>query len=248
MPLINTKPPERKPRPFKGIIYGVHGGGKSTFGAQSDGCYFLDCENGLGTVFTPDGSLPAQSGYLERWDDIYGHLLAFEREDHGAKTLVVDTLDWLIRRAEESVSGDSITSTLGKAQGGYGNGKQVLKNYVFKLLLPCFDRMVAKGYNVLLLAHAAKSETMDGDGIKTEKLAPDIMPDLLGTMLEWSDFVGFASVDGGKRTLLTTSNGRAEAKNRYSMPETIPLDWRALKHYVNEAYKAKTNNPKKDTV
>ena len=249
MPLINTKPTARVVKPPKGIVYSMPGVGKSTFAAQSAAPYVLDCENGLSTVYVhkTNETVPS-SGYLDKWENIQQYLAAFESEAHDRKTLVIDTLDWMIRRAEEHVSGDSLASTLNKSHGGYGNGKQVLRNYVYRVILPTLDRLVAKGVGVVLLAHCSRSTHMDADGIEIEKLAPDLPPDLLPTFMEWSDFIGFAHIDGkGKRMMTMRETDRAIAKSRYrGMPDTIPLEWDALAYYINEAYSLKTE--KKDTV
>jgi len=77
--------------------------------------------------------------------------------------------------------------TLNRSHGGYGNGRQVLKNYVYQYLLPVLDRLVNAGVAVLLLAHAARRSITTIDGIELEKSAPEIHPDLANTMIEWSD-------------------------------------------------------------
>ena len=75
---------------------------------------------------------------------------------------------------EEHVSGSlgKVDSTLNRSHGGYGNGKQVLKNYVYQILLPLLDRIVNRKIAVLLLAHAKRTEITDPDGITTESYLP----------------------------------------------------------------------------
>ena len=91
---------------------------------------------------------------------------------HGYGTVVIDSVDWLLRRMEEHVSGvkDSehgMAQIMNRSHGGYGNGKQVLKNYVYQYLLPTLDRIVNSGVAVVLLAHATRHEVTSIDHRRT---------------------------------------------------------------------------------
>lgn len=231
MALINTTV-ARGPRPPKGVVYGPPGVGKSTYGAGFPAPYVLDCEGGLGTIDVPSSATCAT------WPDAERYLAAFESEAHDRQTLVVDSLDWMLRRIEEHVAGTKLADTVGKSHGGYGNGKQVLKNYVYRCVLPVFDRLVARGITVILLAHSSRGATTDADGIDSERMAPDLSADILPIIVEWSDFIAYARKDGDKRTLSMEETPRCVAKNRYpGMPATISMDPAELLHYVGEAFR-----------
>jgi len=69
---------------------------------------------------------------------------------------VIDSIDWLLRRIEEHVAGvdgtpTGMKQTLNRSHGGYGNGRQVLKNYVYQYLLPVMDRLVNRNLATLPL-------------------------------------------------------------------------------------------------
>ena len=224
MGIMNGVIKEPRPSAPKGIIYGPPGVGKTTFGANAEASIILDLENGAGSINCQ------RTPYLETWSAAETWLEGVEKDDHQYKVLVVDSLDWLIRRIEEQVSGavnsGSIASTLNKSHGGYGNGKQVMKNYIHRILLPQFDRIITRGIAIVLLGHAKRTDITDVDGITIEKTAPDISDDYLNTFVEWSDFVCLAKCDiDGNRTLSTTESNRALAKNRYSMPGEIGFTW-----------------------
>jgi hypothetical protein len=222
MSILKTIISKPTPTAPKGILYGPPGIGKTTFGGSAPNSLIIDCENGAGTI-------PCQrTPYLDRWSEIESWLLAIESENHSHQVVAIDSLDWMVRRIEESVSGgaDKLTQTLNKSHGGYGNGKQVMRNYIYSRLLPMLDRITARGIAVVLLAHAKRTEITDIDGIVTEKVAPDLPEEYLNTFVEWSDFVCLARMNPeGQRVIVAQETGSCLAKNRYGMPAIIPFSW-----------------------
>ncbi|HYW78464.1 MAG TPA: ATP-binding protein [Thermoguttaceae bacterium] len=222
MSILTTTLENPSPSAPKGIIYGPPGIGKTTFGASAEGSIIIDCENGAGAIRC------SRTPYLATWPEIEKWLSAIEREAHDHRTLVIDSIDWLLRRLEEHVSGSTgkIDQTLNRSHGGYGAGKQVLKNYVYQKLLPTLDRIVGRGISVILLAHVKRTAVTDTDGITREKTTADLPDEFRNIFIEWSDFVCLARQDAeGNRALVTAETPQALAKNRYGLPPRIPLDW-----------------------
>jgi len=227
MPLPSAVLTQVNMRAPKGIVYGPPGVGKTTFGANTRKPIIVDCENGCAHV-TCD-----RTPYLPDWPAVQQWLAALAGGGHDYGTVVVDSVDWLLRRAEEHVSGVDGTpvgmkQTLNRSHGGYGNGKQVLRNYVYQYLLPTLDRMVNSGIAVVLLAHATRRDITTIDGVTFEKSAPEIHSDLVNTMIEWSDFVGAARITGQTRELVLCETNQLLAKNRYGITAPLPLSWQAL--------------------
>lgn len=233
-------------RPPKGIVAGPPGCGKTTFGASAPNSIIVDCENGAGAIKCK------RTPYLETWTEIDGWLQSILTEQHEYKVVVIDTLDWLMRRAEEFVAGTSktnIAATLGRAHGGYGNGKQVLKNVAYQIVLPTFDRLVNRGLAVILLSHLSQTDITDADGVTVTKATPDLPPEYLNTFVEWSDFVGVVRfANNGSRQLVMTETGKTLAKNRYGMPEAISFDWGSLVTAIKGQPKEKTNGAPKQAA
>jgi hypothetical protein len=201
--------------------------GKTTFGASANRPLIVDCENGAAHVHCD------RTPYLSDWPSIQQWLTALATGGHDYETVVVDSVDWLLRRAEEHVAGvnrsqTGMTQTLNRSHGGYGNGKQVLRNHVYQYLLPTLDEMVNAGVAVVLLAHATRREITSIDGVTFEKSTPEIHADLANTMIEWSDFVGAARLGTNGRELVLSETNQLLAKNRYGIRGVIDLDWRAL--------------------
>lgn len=216
----------------KGIIYGPPGVGKTNFGAGTDKPLLIDCENGAAYV-TCD-----RTPYLTDWEGIKVWLDALAYSEHPYQTIVIDSIDWLLRRLEERVAGvnsagKNMDNTLSRSHGGYGNGKLVLRNYVYQYLLPTLDAMVNRGISVVLLAHASRRSMTSLEGITIEKSAPEIHPDLMNTLIEWSDFVGAAQLEGDTRTLTLTETNQVLAKNRYGITHKIALSWDAFMSEMN---------------
>ena len=238
MPLPSTILTKANMRAPKGIVYGPPGVGKTTFGANTSKPIILDCENGAAHVDCD------RTPYLHDWVSIQDWLTALATTEHDYGTVVVDSVDWLLRRAEEHVAGvngseTGMSQTLNRSHGGYGNGKQVLRNYIYQYLMPTLDAMVNKGIAVLLLAHATRREITTVDGITFEKSAPEIHPDLANAMIEWSDFVGAARIAADGRELILSETNQLLAKNRYGINSELQLSW----HAFMGAMASDTNNP-----
>ena len=227
MTLLSNIITENRPSAPKGIIYGSPGVGKSTFGASATDSLVIDCENGVSAIRCQ------RTPYLATWPEILAWLQTIETEEHPYRTVVVDTCDWLLRRVEEHITGGDVNATLTGGGNAYGVGNSRLKNYAYQILLPIFDRIVNRGIAVILLAHADRREITDIDGITIEKTSPDIHEKLRSTIIEWSDFVCLARMDGeGNRQLITRETPRALAKNRYNLPATLPFDWSSFEQAV----------------
>ena len=215
-----TAPTQAAP---KGIIYGPPGVGKTTFGASAGSVLLIDLEQGANAMACH------RTPYLDQWPAIATWLTAVRDDDHGYTAVAIDSLDWLIRRIEEHVSGcadGQMDATLNRSHGGYGNGKQVMRNHVYQVLLPLLDRIVERGIAVLLLAHAKRTTLTDVDGVTLEKTTPELPDDYLQVFVEWSDFVCLARLaDDGQRHLFTCETPRALAKNRYGLPPVLPFSW-----------------------
>jgi hypothetical protein len=149
--------------------------------------------------------------------------------------LAVDTIDWMIHRITEHVVIDldgksprEITNTLGTAHGGYYRAREVVINVVSRELFPLLNTITTRGTAVLLLAHAANVRMTTPEGYDLRLAAPDLPSWIAPMFIEWADAVLYIQQSDNQRSLRCVGSNVVLAKNRYSLPAELPLDWSAL--------------------
>lgn len=226
----------------KVVIYGPEGIGKSTFASKFPQPLFVDTEGS--TKELDVARLPAPTS----WEMLKAEV-DYVKQTRPCKTLIVDTIDWA-----EAQCLAHICSKSGKAsieEFGYGNGWTYEKEE-FGRFLNQLTEVVNTGINVVLTAHAVlrKFEQPDELGgydrweLKLGKKTTNYIAPLVK---EWADMVLFANyktisvaVDkdgkkhkgqGGKaRIINTTHHACWDAKNRYGLPDEIPMDYAQIAH------------------
>lgn len=225
------------------VIYGVPGIGKTTLAAAMPSPIFLPVEDGLGTLEVD--SFPVPHSY----DDVLECVRELVTQPHDYKTLVVDSLDRL-----EPMLWQHVCRTVPVGQGkvaaniedyGYGKGYTHAKTEWLNLL-DGFDALREKGVTITLIAHStiARIEPPDTDGYDRYQLRLHKLAD--AAVCDWADVVLFANyktvavtsgdrkrgVSDGSRVLLTTERAAWRAKNRYAMPNELPMDWAKVAEHI----------------
>ena len=204
---------EATPLAPKFMVYSLPGMGKTTLASQMKNSIIIDIEGGANFIKT------ARTEQITKLDDFKAALVElWKAPTREFDYIVIDTVDWLARLLVENVAGidkNHLTETLNRSNGGYGNGKQVLENYVRTWLLPLLVALNKKGYGICLLAHADKKDMLDSDGTTIEQITPKIDPITLNAFVEWCDAIFYLKKDvDGKRILQLNSDDVALAKNR----------------------------------
>jgi hypothetical protein len=217
-------------RPQKAVIYGPEGVGKSTFASLTPDPVFLDTEGG--THHLDVTRLDAAA----TWDEITASVAQLAKADHPFKTLVIDTADWLEKRLSEHLCRKANKDSI--EDFGYGKGWVQLTEE-FARFLNSLDALLARGMNVVFLAHATvkKFEAPDQAGSYDRfelKLSKQTAP----LLKEWADLVLFANyvtkiaekdngkvrgVGGKERVLFATHTAAYDAKNRHGLPDKLPF-------------------------
>jgi hypothetical protein len=224
-------------------VYGPEGVGKSSLGAAAPDPIFLDVEQGtlnLETsrfVFDDAGrTMPTT------FDELLEAVRTIERESHSYKTLVVDTLD-----AVEALIWRHICDRDGQenvAGYGFGKGENIVALDEWRKLIAALERVRAKGINVLTLSHSIVKRFDDPESQGWDRYILKLHEKAGGLIKERADAVLFAKFEVVKkkdkdsrkiravttdaRFLYTRKTGAYDAKNRYDLPEELPLDWAEL--------------------
>lgn len=221
----------KQEKPIRVIVFGVEGCGKSTFGANAPAPLFLCAEDG--TAHLDVARLPTPLS----WTDVIDGVRLLLSEEHSFKTLVIDSLDWL-----EPLCWQHVARLGGKANVedfGFGKG-YVMAVEKWRELLHNLDLLARnRRMNVVLIAHAHIKRVDDPQTGPFDRYQMKLHDKSAAVLREWADAVLFArhevktverngktrGVSSGHRVLHTTWTAAYDAKNRFDLPEVLPLDW-----------------------
>ena len=228
----------RENKPPRIMLYGQEGVGKSTFGASAPAPIFIQTEDGLGEIDCCKFPL-AQSV-----EDVIIELTALRDEKHNFRTIVIDSLDWLERLIFDEICKEFGVRSIEKADGGYGKGYVDALVHWRKVLALLDDLRNKRGMMVILLAHAKVERFEDPENAAYDRYSPRLHKHAASLISEWVDTVLFATkrmrvskdgdsrtiaapigADGGERIIRTNGSPACIAKNRYGLPNEIPLSW-----------------------
>ncbi len=232
----------------KVVVYGPEGIGKTSFAAKFPDPVFIDTEGS--TKAYDVRRFPSPSSFAMLLEEVRQ-----VRDTGCCGTLVIDTTDWAERLCTQDLL--SRTKKSGIEDFGYGKGYVYLSED-FGRLLNLLDEVVDRGVHVVLTAHAkmTKFEQPDEQGSYDRwemKLSKNIHP----MVKEWADIILFANykttvvhldngkakAQGGLRVMHTTHHPCWDAKNRYGLPEELPLDFGGIAHLFAKANNAAAAPP-----
>jgi hypothetical protein len=213
-------------------VYGGHGIGKSTLGAAMPRPIFISTEDGIDALDVT--SFPR----AQTVEDVANAIKTLIKEEHDFRTLVIDSVDWLIEPLiTSSVEGSHEAKDL-----SYGKGAMFIAEE-FRELLQGLDVLRRKRHmNILLLAHAATVKYEDPRSEPYDRFQPKIPTRSNALLQEWVDVLAFAAfkvlvkksevgfnntvnrgVTTGERMLHFVENPAYVAKNRYNCPDTVEM-------------------------
>jgi hypothetical protein len=224
----------KRVEPLKVALYAPEGLGKSTFGSNAPSPIFLGTEDGTSHLDVARFPTPTS------WQDILDAVQTLTEDEHDFRTLVVDTLDWMEPMVWEHVCKSSGVSGIEEVGGGFGKGYNAAVD-VWRLFLAALERLrKAKGMHVLLLAHSWIRTFKNPQGEDYDRFEMKLHNKAAGLIKEWCDAVLFANhetyaakdkakrvrgVSTGARLIHTEHTAAYDAKNRHSLPESLPLSW-----------------------
>jgi hypothetical protein len=222
------------------LVYGIEGIGKSTFAAGAPDPIFILTEDGLGSLDVEHFPI-AQS--LDNVMDAIGALYA---EDHPYKTVVLDSLDWL-----EAIIHREMEAKHDAKDLAYGKGAMIAAQQWRDVLDGLNALRNDKQMTVILLAHNTIKRFDSPEVEPFDRYQPKLQERSSAVVREWADAVMFANyktivkkddvgfnktvargISSGERMLYTTERPAYMAKNRYSLPDIIPMTWEAFANAI----------------
>jgi hypothetical protein len=222
------------------LVYGVEGIGKSTFAAGAPSPVFIQTEDGLGSLAVDHFPV------ANKVSDVLDAISTLFDGGHDFKTVVIDSLDWL-----ETLIWRDIEAKYDAKDLAYGKGAMIAADKWREILDGLTALRNDRGMAVILIAH---TEIKRFDSPETEpydRYQPKLQARSSALVREWCDAVLFANyktlikkddvgfnktvsrgITNGERLLFTSERPAYMAKNRYSLPESIPLSWEAFESAI----------------
>ncbi len=234
-------------KPLRVVLYGVEGIGKTTLASQFPRPVFLDTEGS--TVHFDVERVPnprdEHDPVIRKWVDLLGVMHQLVHDRHGYETVVIDSADWAESLATTHLlESDKEKKRTSIEDYGYGKGYVMLAEIVSKCLAIC-DEMVRAGLNVVWVAHSKSvrvSPPDQTDGFDRYELK---MHKQVGPLFkEWCDLLLFLNYRtiiaegddgrmkgrGGKERIMYAQRSAAwDAKNRFGLPESMPMSIETLR-------------------
>ena len=185
-------------------------------------------------------------------DDVIGALAALYTEPHDFKTCVIDSVDWLEALIWAKVCRDNGWASIEDA--GYGKGYVAALNLWRQYIDGLNALRDDKGMTVIQIAHTDIKRFDSPEHDPYDRYTIKLHARAAALVQEHSDIVLFANyristvkadvgfnkkvsraVGSGERVIHTTERPAFLAKNRYGLPDTLPLDWQAFAQAMPEA-------------
>jgi len=234
------------PQPPNILVHGVAGVGKTTFGASAPDPVVVQTEDGLGIIDVPHFPL------AETFAQVMEALEALRSGEHDFQTVVVDSIDWL----EPLVWGATCAENNWRSieEPGFGKGYVAALNIWRRYLEALNALRRERGMAVIQIAHtdikrfdSPEHEPFDRYVIKLHARASALVQEHADIVL-FANYrintvksdVGFnkkvtRALGSGERVIHTEERPAFLAKNRYGLPESLPLDWPSFQDALIDA-------------
>lgn len=236
-----TRGKQVKPRRI--VCYGPHGIGKTTFASEFPSPVFIPTEDGCGDLDV--ASYPLCLQLEDAW---FAMMELGGSADHGFKTVVVDSADWLEQLIWKTVCEKHGKRAITDFDFGKGYGEAAA---IFKRILGALDACRAIGQHVVLLAHCEVVKFSDPQNESYDRYTPKLHKSVSSVMQEWADEVLFCNYKryvrkenlgfnksrgiaaGDERVIYTRETAGFLAKNRLGLPPELPLDFSEFEPFLS---------------
>ena len=214
------------------VIYGGHGIGKSTLASQFPKPIFISTEDGLDSL---DVTSFPKAAHIK---DVVESFKTLIKEEHEFKTVVIDSVDWLV----EPLIVSNVEATHEAKDLAYGKGQMMVAEEFREILQGLDVLRLKRAMNVVLIAHATVVRFEDPRTEPYDRYQPKLPNRCNALLQEWADVIAFAAfkviirksdsgfnkektrgVTTGERLLHFVENPAYAAKNRYACPDEIEM-------------------------
>jgi hypothetical protein len=181
------------------------------------------------------------------FQDVMDAIASLYKENHAFETVVIDSLDWL-----EAIIQREIEQKYDAKDLAYGKGSLIAAERWREILDGLNALRNDKGMAVILIAHTTIKRFDSPEVEPYDRYQPKLQERSNAVVREWADAVLFANyktivkkddvgfnqtnnrgISTGERLLFTSERPAYMAKNRYNMPESIPLSWDAFAEAIS---------------
>jgi hypothetical protein len=247
----------KTPKPPRILVHGSEGIGKSTFFSKAPAPLFIQTEDGLDEL---EVAKWPQDGPCSTYQQVLDIITELYQQDHQFRTVVIDSADWLETLAWRHVCIENEQDNI--EVFGYGKG-YIIAADAFRMILDGLNALRLKKNMVIgLTAHSQVKRFDDPNTEPYDRYLLKMHNRTSSVLSEWCDIIGFASrrtivqsedvgfkkkarrgIGTGERLLWTQERPAFVAKNRYSLPESLPLEWAALSDCITQSLTStKTTN------
>ena len=240
--VVKITPKKTIELPPRTTIHGEPGIGKSTFAASAPDVVFICTEQGTNNIAVQRARI--DEGPSDRDPKTYDEVLyvlnsliaGLEQSPKAFKNVCIDTVDALETIIHQHAC--KISSKRSIADFRFGAGYDLTVDY-FKHILNRLEILQSLGCGVILITHTKIESFNNPEGQDFNYYELKMHKKISGALVEWSDNVLFArreqyaleengkvrGIGTGSRFLMTQKTPTYIAKNRYSLPEKLPLQW-----------------------
>lgn len=230
------------------VIYGVAGIGKTTLASKAPAPIFIPVEDGLGKLKVPSFEVP------EKFTDVLDAVVALGSEKHEYQTVVLDSLSALQPIIWQHCADEHGLPSF--SDFSYGKG-YALAAEAWRKLLAGLLWLRGKGMTIIMVAHNVvekyqnpSTEPYDRHNVRLHETgdgrggARPLVFDAADAVLfcdyevttkttegEWGK-ERVRPVGNGERIVYTSDRPVARAKNRFGMPDKLPMKWEAIAKYL----------------
>mgnify|MGYP000888473763 CR=1 FL=1 len=245
--------------PLRIFMYGQEGVGKTSWAAQIPGVLFLSCEDGAGDLTIP-------TLRLESWEHLVEVVDGLIRDGVGAfRAVALDTVTSLEQLCWKHICAANNETSVESA--GYGKTYTMAAEETARLLVKLDQLRLRRSVHIVLLGHAWFKAFNDPNGPSYDLWQPALHEKAGALYTRWSDILLFAAYEatvkvakrkGGEkdaeitgkgkatslvRTVYTTRDAAYLAKNRYSLPDELPLSWDAFAKAIRWTQRERVFHP-----